>query len=75
MIIIDVPMYIKKYKKLDGDIKNFKIGFQEIKKCDINKSFDYWKEEIPWLSGYFTFGVWFCFYIFSVNFKYKSLKD
>lgn len=66
MIIIDVPMYFKRYY---NDIKNkkkflsFKDGFKTLFNCKKNLDFNIWKKEIPWLTFYFTFVVWVTFYI------------
>ena len=58
---------IKDIKSFFRDFENkHKINFDkrldEMKKCQqVDNSLDTWKEEIPWLTGYFTIGVWSSF--------------
>ena len=83
LAIIDIPMYIKKWKKDKKleikpikieTIKDFVLDFKEKHKLNYNRkindlqqcrkvdqSFAEWKNEIPWLTGYFTIGVWSSF--------------
>ncbi len=38
---------------------SFIKGIQEMNKCKkVTNSYKEWKDEIPWLTGYFTLGVW-----------------
>ena len=60
MISVDVPMYVKKAKKHNGKYLGFFEGLKQLTKCKITTmSYKRWKEEIPWLTSYFTFAVWF----------------
>ena len=58
---------IKDIKSFFRDFENkHKINFNkrldEMKKCQqVDNSLETWKEEIPWLTGYFTIGVWSSF--------------
>ena len=58
---------IKDIKSFFRDFENkHKINFNkrldEMKKCQqVDQSLETWKEEIPWLTGYFTIGVWSSF--------------
>ena len=60
MIFIDIPMYIKRNKKIIINKKDsLKDQIKDMNKCyKITKNYNIWKEEIPWLSGYFSFGSW-----------------
>lgn len=86
MIITDIPMYYKRWKKgikQDEEIyfwKDFKgqnkqkltkENIVNLNRCvEISKDFNIWKDEIAWLTGYFTFGVWssFALVIWYINF-------
>ena len=58
MIKIDLPMYIKRCSE-DKDIKLFNMkSIEDMDDCKVDKSYDTWINEIPWLTGYFTLGVW-----------------
>lgn len=60
LIIIDIPMYISRWKKNPNP--KYKPMYENIKnlaQCKkVSKSFETWKQDIPWQTGYFTFGVW-----------------
>ena len=74
MCVVDIPMYYNRWKKsynrnisLNDFVNDFKKynkrltlnNFYNLHKCKtINRDIDVWKYEIPWLTGYFTFGVW-----------------
>ena len=59
-------MYYKNWKvskdKISSD--NFYNNMINFSKCNtINWSYDLWKEEIPWQTGYFTLAVWSTIYL------------
>lgn len=74
MIFLDIPMY---YKKSIQNNKHYNIidGLKELCFCkNITKSFEDWKQEIIWLTGYFTFAVWFCISLLFLYHKYLKLN-
>lgn len=55
--IKDFVLDFKEKHKLDYDKK-----INDLQQCrKVDQSFDEWKQEIPWLTGYFTIGVWSSF--------------
>ena len=55
--IKDFVLDFKEKHRLDYDKK-----FNDLQQCrKVDQSFDEWKQEIPWLTGYFTIGVWSSF--------------
>jgi hypothetical protein len=59
MVTVDVPMYISRYYNSDGKYVNFFKGIKELSNCKVvSSSFSHWKQEIPWLTLYFTIAVW-----------------
>ena len=58
MIRIDIPMYIKRCSE-NKDIKVFNMkSIEDMNNCKVDKSYNTWIGEVPWLTGYFTLGVW-----------------
>jgi len=75
MILVDVPMYIKKAKN-EKHIKkrDVETGINELKSCSaVTQKMEFWRHEIPWLSGYFTFGVWSSIALFIWNKRFLKL--
>ena len=67
MIYVDIPMY---YNRWFFDTQNQKEylslidGVLDSFQCkQITKSFDFWGKEMPWMSGYFSFAVWFSIFL------------
>mmetsp|Transcript_77887 Transcript_77887/g.137312 ORF Transcript_77887/g.137312 Transcript_77887/m.137312 type:complete len:318 (-) Transcript_77887:355-1308(-) len=62
MCYIDVPMYITRYLQDTADGKTYfgvVEGLVDTASCKVvTQSYNAWKEEIPWMTGYFTFFVW-----------------
>lgn len=77
MILNDVPMYYKRsqeLKKNNAPYKNLYDGIENMKKCKkVTSSFKEWKEDIPWLTFYFTFSVWGSIFILKWIEKYKKI--
>jgi len=72
---VDVPMYIKKAKN-EKHIKkrDVETGINELKSCSaVTQKMEFWRHEIPWLSGYFTFGVWSSIALFIWNKRFLKL--
>ena len=68
MILIDVPMYVKKQNDIQLKVPVISVsdGFSDSLTCGIvsQKSED-WIDEMAWLTGYFSLGVWSSLYIAS----------
>ena len=62
MVIVDIPMYVKRLKKgkLNGDHSmDLWNGLKDaLTRRVATRDWKIWKPEVAWLSGYFTFGVW-----------------
>ena len=51
-------MYIKRCSE-NKDIKLFNMkSIEDMDNCKVDKSYNTWIGEVPWLTGYFTLGVW-----------------
>ena len=75
MIMVDVPMYLKNSNKHDGNYMGLKNGIIDLCKCKkVTSSFKEWKEDIPWLTGYFTLAVWASIGLLIWYGKYKNLS-
>lgn len=73
MLIVDVPMYMKRAKKHNGKYLSFIQGLKDLLKCKkVTLSYQTWKEEIPWLTMYFTITIWFSFGILLWFQRYNS---
>ena len=74
MIKVDVPMYMKRANEhKENKNLSFLQGIINICKCSkITCFYNDWKEDIPWLSAYFTFAVWFAFGLFLFQKKIKN---
>lgn len=59
MVLHDVPMYIKRHRDKTNKPLTFIEGIKKLSQCNkVSKSYNDWKEEIPWLTLYFTLAVW-----------------
>lgn len=63
MAMVDVPMYFTRYyedrESADVPFLYFSDGVVDIMSChEIVKEFGEWKEEVPWMTGYFSGCVW-----------------
>jgi hypothetical protein len=70
MITVDVPMYIRRWKEgweqaeMAGKdrkvvrMTSFEGGKDALHRRIVTKSWDVWREETVWLTGYFTSAVW-----------------
>ncbi|KAL7550000.1 hypothetical protein ACHAWF_013458 [Thalassiosira exigua] len=70
MVIVDVPMYTKRWRegriKMDRERKliymdSFEGAEDVLRTMVVTKSWDVWKEETVWLTGYFSSAVWLSF--------------
>ena len=78
MTYTDVPMYFKrakKQKKNNVQYNSLYDGIQEMKKCKkVTSSYQEWKNDILWLTFYFTFTVWGTIYILKWVEKFQKLR-
>jgi len=59
MYKVDVPMYLKRWHNNKEKSLGFWEGIIDMGQCTkVTKSYEVWKSEIPWQTGYFTFAVW-----------------
>jgi hypothetical protein len=62
MVTVDVPMYYRRMvadNELGVQFASITAGLAEIAACQtVTQSDAYWREEMPWMTGYFTAGVW-----------------
>jgi len=59
MYKVDVPMYLKRWHNNKEKTLGFWEGVKDMGQCKkVTRSFNVWKSEIPWQTGYFTFAVW-----------------
>ena len=62
MIFFDIPMYYHRWlldESIDRKYLDFISGVFDSFQCrEVTKSFDFWKNEMPWMSGYFSVAVW-----------------
>ena len=67
MITVDVPMYIRRWKEGWAGkgssrqvvrLTSFEGGKDALHRRVVTKSWDVWREETVWLTGYFTSAVW-----------------
>ena len=66
-------------KNFEKDFKlknrNFMKKIIDMNNCyKISNDYNEWEEEIPWLTGYFTLGVWSCIAMVIWFRKYTQLK-
>jgi hypothetical protein len=57
MIFIDIPMYYHKSIK-DAEVIDISLidAIKNMSYCDVSDSYNDWKQEIPWMTGYFING-------------------
>jgi len=64
MVVRDVPMYIENAKNHVGGYNSLPVGLKKLSKCiEVTHSYKKWKDDIPWLTGYFTLTVWTSMFI------------
>ena len=60
MVTIDIPMYVNSWQE------HMDKKLPESSSCArVSRSWDDWKEAIPWMSGYFILGSWSAMYLVS----------
>ena len=76
MMYIDIPMYFNRWKKhkIPQEKQTLMNSIKDMAQCKkITKSYKDWKEDMPWLTGYFTFAVWSAIIIVKWYHKYKRM--
>ena len=77
MAFIDVPMYVQRFAMDNEKGVNylwFSDGIIELMSCKmVVRSFDIWWEDIPWMTCYFSGGVWTSQYF--INIPMSDSKD
>lgn len=62
MTLVDVPMYVSRWQATlasGGETLSALTGFGEIvARCSVVRGWETWRQEIPWLSLYFSTAVW-----------------
>jgi hypothetical protein len=62
MVLVDVPMYVSRWRaqlSAGQATLSLKAGFQEIlQRCTVVRDLTAWRDDIPWLTLYFTVAVW-----------------
>ena len=66
MAVVDIPMYINRY--LYNPMNNTPLGliegFYSAASCNIiSQDIHFWREEIPWMTAYFSMAVWSSLYL------------
>ena len=68
MILVDIPMYIQKFKQWDGRYLYLREGLHNSILVRFPKrTWDYWKDEFLWMTLYFSIGVWASQYMMIFN--------
>lgn len=73
MVTVDIPMYFRKWK---NNQKNSLFEMtQDMMQCKkTSTKLKYWKEEIPWKTGYFVFGVLSSILLVKWYYNYSSYR-
>jgi hypothetical protein len=59
MVAVDVPMYLQRWHASGATALPLAIGMAEVlRRCVPTLLVAAWREDIPWLTLYFTAGVW-----------------
>lgn len=62
MVVVDVPMYVRRWRKslAAGERRlGFAAGVRDaFMRREVTRSWDVWRPEVAWLTGYFTGAVW-----------------
>lgn len=65
MIGVDIPMYYDRYKKDELNSKQYLgwDGIYDMMKCNINDTYEAWKYDMAWMTGYFIFATQFSMFM------------
>lgn len=76
MMWVDIPMYLNRSKKYKHPKKKISLlGYvKDMAQCKkVTKSYNDWKDDMPWLTGYFTFAVWSSILMVKWYYNYKRI--
>lgn len=70
-VIVDIPRYFADLAANPENFTSFEAGVVEMGSCQqVTRLLEDWENDIPWQTGYFTFGVWWCMMLVVWNQKY-----
>jgi hypothetical protein len=59
MVTVDIPMYLQRWYADGGSTVSMAIGFEQIiERCTLTYSLAAWRDDIAWLTLYFSTAVW-----------------
>jgi hypothetical protein len=59
MVTVDVPMYLQRWYADDGSTVSLAVGLRQIvEQCTSAFAFELWRDDIAWLTLYFSAAVW-----------------
>ncbi len=59
MVAVDVPMYLQRWHASGDTVLPLAVGMAEVlRRCVPTPAIAAWREDIPWLTSYFSLGVW-----------------
>ena len=59
MVLVDVPMYLSRWQADAAGSRALAEGLQAVlQRCTVERDWLSWREDVPWLSLYFTVAVW-----------------
>ena len=59
MITVDIPMYFNRFVNMPASELRSLADILELNRCKkVSADYSVWSEEMPWMTGYFTVGVW-----------------
>jgi hypothetical protein len=77
MVLHDVPMYVTRWRAAEaaGQVYfTLQAGLRDVAtRCVVTHSLDDWREEMPWMTFYFTLSVWFSLALAAVSLRRPSV--
>jgi hypothetical protein len=62
MVTVDVPMYLSRWHadvSAGREYLSLARGFDEVlQRCTVTRDWTAWRDDVPWLTLYFTVAVW-----------------
>jgi hypothetical protein len=59
MVVVDVPMYLQRWQASGETVVPLAVGLDEVlRRCTPTPVIAAWREDMPWLTLYFSVGVW-----------------
>jgi hypothetical protein len=72
MVCVDIPMYYYRHLESNNNFlhnnlnNNYYDRVKDLARCDkVSRSYDTWKNEIPWMTGYFIGATWLSLELFN----------